>query len=188
MQRVQVNFDVFGHAFLYCAITSRLIGTKIDKMPRQIPKPLTDLPMGATGQATVTLGGCSVTGQPDRGFQVTLPLHIDMSIHALAVINESYSILATLPLHIGVQTWVPQDHSFGLWIYIPVAPIQGSEIALTVTPESWTNLVQRFAGLEDQVRTQVAQAVNDAVNQSDASRWFDIYKIIQDGEQSMMGS
>ena len=187
MLRTQVTFDVFGHAFLYCAITQRLIGATVDRMPRRINKTLTDLPMGATGQATVTLSGCSVAGQPDRGFQVTLPLHIDLSIHALAVINESYSIQASVPLHIGVQTWVPQDHSFGMWIYIPVTPVQAAEIALTVVPESWTNIAQRFAGLADQVRTQVAQAVNDQLNQSDATRWFDIYKMVQDGEKSMLG-
>ncbi len=187
MQRTQVTFDVFGHAFLYNAITSRLIGATIDHMKRRIDKTLTDLPMGATGQATVTLGGCSVTGQPDRGFQVTLPLHIDLTIHALAVINESYSIQASLPLHIGVQTWVPQDHSLGLWIYIPVTPVQAAEIALTVAPESWTNIAQRFAGLADLVRTRVAQAVTDQLNPTDATRWFDIYKMIQDGEKSMLG-
>jgi hypothetical protein len=188
MQRAQITYDQFGHAFLFCAITPQLIAAKIDQMPRrQPPQPLPDLPPGVHGDATVSLGCCTVSGRPDSGFVVTQPLHIDLNLQALGLLNESYAIEATVPLRIGVQTFVPDDHSVGAWIYMAVSPIQGAEIALTVVPESWTNVAERFFGLADKVRANVAQKMNEQLEQSDAERWFDVYKMIQDQEKAMMG-
>ena len=176
-----ISYEQFGVNFVTAAVSPERVKSAIADVSGDTVDvgPMPAGPGGiATAKATGEIGAVEVhrIEGPTLKFQAKLPIDLQLEV-TVAAVPQRYEGLVEVPLLLTVHTVAP------LTLLIEIKPVVPRDITVKLESSGLgAGVLQRVGNIDDEVRKQVAQVVNERVgfDEAKASREIDVHVLIEE--------
>lgn len=172
----QLTFAEFGVQFIRHAVTPDVLGQNLARLVPPEQTLTLSSPTAIEVNARTTVGAVRQLpeGDPERELAFEVPLQSHLVLHvSLMLGQERYGAVAETTLRLTARALAP------LTIQVDAEPVGADQVAVSSEGlGNWFDLVKRFGGLDDAIRSQVARMIDLQIEQSRRERTIDVRRLI----------